>query len=106
LGTRLIQLRVPEEIVRRIDRYVLEGMYRSRSDLILDATRRFLERSAPSSPLEVFIGKYLESRLEPVKDAGKRIDQIFDKLRGDETWRKRFGATPEDVMQRLRSRAA
>jgi len=101
-----VQLRVPEEIVRRIDRYVLEGMYRSRSDLILDATRRFLERSTPSSPLEAFIGKYLEGRLEPMKDAEKRIDQIFDKVRGDENWRNRFGTTPEEVMQRLRSRAA
>ena len=102
----MIQLRVPEEIVRRIDQYVLEGMYRSRSDLILDATRRFLERSAPSSPLEMLIGRYLEGRLQPLKDAEKRVDQIFDKLRSDETWRKRFGATPEEVMRRLRSRGA
>lgn len=102
----MIQLRVPEEIVRRIDRYMLEGMYRSRSDLILDAIRRFLERSAPSSPLELFIGKYMEGRVEPLKDAVKRVDQIFDKVRSDGTVRKRFGATPEEVMRRLRSRAA
>lgn len=106
MGTRQIQIRVPEEIVRRIDRYVLEGMYRSRSDLILDATRRFLERTTPSSPLEVFIGKYLEGRLEPVKDAERRIDETFGKLRSDETWRRRFGTTPEEVMRRIRSRAA
>jgi len=94
LGTRLIQIRVPEEILRRIDRYVLDGMYRSRSELILDATRRFLERTAPSSPIEMFIGKYLEGRLEPVEDAKKRVNQILEKVRSDGTWRERFGTTP------------
>lgn len=106
MGTHLIQIRVPEEILRRIDRYVQQGMYRSRTEVILDATRRFLERSAPSSPLELFIEKYLGGKLKPTAEASERLDRIFDKLRSDEAWSEHFGRSPEEVMRRLRSRAA
>lgn len=102
---RLVQLRVPEELLRRIDRYVSEGLYKSRSEVIVDATRRFLERSAPASPLEGFIESYLKKVVKPSKHAQKNLDKIFEKLRNDRSWHTRFGNTPEQVMRSLRSRA-
>jgi Arc/MetJ-type ribon-helix-helix transcriptional regulator len=102
---RLVQLRVPEELLRRIDRYVSEGLYRSRSEVIVDATRRFLERSAPASPLEGFIESYLKRAVKPSKHAQKSLDRVFGKLRTDRSWHARFGDTPEEVMRSLRSRA-
>jgi len=103
---RLVQLRVPEELLRRIDRFVSEGLYKSRSEVIVDATRRFLERSAPTSPLETFIESYLTGRVEPSKGAQESLEGMFEKLRKDLSWRTHFGDTPEKVMERLRSRGA
>jgi len=102
---RLVQLRVPEELLRRIDRCVSEGLYKSRSEVIVDATRRFLERSAPASPLEGFIESYLKRVVKPSKHAQRSLDRIFGKLRNDRSWHARFGDTPEEVMRSLRSRA-
>ena len=103
---RLVQLRVPEELIRRIDKLVGEGLYRSRSEVIVDATRRFLERTAPSSPLELFIDSYLLGEPKPTNSSELALKQLFEKLRKDPRWRVRFGNTPDEVMRRLRSRAA
>jgi len=103
---RLVQLRVPEELVRRIDRYVSEGLYKSRSEVIVDATRRFLERSAPASPLEGFIDSYLKGRVKPSRHVQKNLDKMFGKLRADRGWHVLFGDTPEEVMRNLRGRTA
>lgn len=104
MGTRPVQLRVPEEILKRIDRYVREGMYRSRSEVILDATRRFLERASPTTPLELFITRYTDGRLEPSEDAAQILNQLFHTVTADPKWRESFGKTPEEIMQRLRRR--
>ncbi|MEM2851386.1 MAG: ribbon-helix-helix domain-containing protein [Candidatus Bathyarchaeia archaeon] len=100
----MVQVRVPEEILRKLDRLVQEGLYRSRSEIILDATRRFLERSTPSHPLELFIDKYLAEKIEPSTDAIRVIDEIFGKVRRDEAWKIHFGRTPEEVLEKLRRR--
>ncbi len=104
MGTRLVQLRVPEEILRRIDAYVREGMYRSRSEVILDATRRFLQRASPTTPLELFIEKYAAGKIEPSKEATQIIDKLFTSLAADARWKERFGKKPEEIMGMLRSR--
>ncbi len=104
--TRLVQLRVPEELMRRIDKFVSEGLYRSRTEVIVDATRRFLERSAPTSPVELLIDSYMHGALKASEEGEKDLEEIFEKLRSDSGWRAQFGDTPEEVMRRLRSRAA
>jgi len=103
---RLVQLRVPEELLRRVDRFVSEGLYRSRSEVIVDATRRFIERSAPSSPFEEFIRAYLTGKLEPSKRAEESLQILFEKLRKNRSWQTYFGDAPEEVMERLRRRGA
>jgi metal-responsive CopG/Arc/MetJ family transcriptional regulator len=92
--------------LRRIDRPVAEGLYRSRSEAIMDATRRFLERSAPSSPPELFIDSYITGALKPSEETSENIKEAFEKLRKDPEWRTRFGDTPEELMRKLRNRAA
>ena len=101
---RAVQVRVPEEFLRKIDRLIETGMYRSRSEVILDATRRLLERSTPPSPLELFVEKYLAGKVEPSQEAEEVISKLFEKVRADTEWRKSFGETPEEVMDRLRRR--
>ena len=103
---RLVQLKVPEELMRRIDRFVDEGLYRSRSEVIVDATRRFLERSPPSSALEDFIDSFLTGALKPSKGAEANLGRLFEKLRKDPQWRRQFGTSPSEIMRKLRNRAA
>lgn len=103
--SRLVQLRVPEELIRRIDRFVDEGLYRSRSEVIVDATRRFVERSTPSSALELFVDSFLAGTLKPSKEANTSLDELFEKLRKDSSWRDHIGNTPDEIMRKLRSRA-
>jgi len=102
--TRLIQIRIPEDMLRKIDRLLEKGMYRSRSEFILDATRRFIEKSMPSSPLESFIHRYLMKKVKPTRESEKTINELFRKVQADVNWRKRFGETPEEVMDKLRKR--
>jgi len=102
--TRLIQIRIPEDLLRKIDHLLEKGMYRSRSEFILDATRRFIEKSMPSSPLESFIQRYLMGKVEPIQESEKTIGELFRKVRADVNWRKRFGETPEEVMDKSRKR--
>jgi Arc/MetJ-type ribon-helix-helix transcriptional regulator len=102
--TRAVQVRVPEEFLRKIDRLIETGIYRSRSDVILDATRRLLERSMPPSPLELFVEKYLAGKVEPSREAEDVVTKLFEKVRVDAKWRKSFGETPDEVMDRLRRR--
>lgn len=104
--TRLIQIRIPEDLLKKIDYLLEKGMYRSRSEFILDATRRFIEKSMPSSPLESFIQRYLMGKVEPTQESEKTISELFRKVQADVTWRKRFGETPEKVMEKLRKRQA
>jgi len=101
---RAVQVRVPEEFLRKIDRLIGAGMYRSRSEVILDATRRLLERAMPPSPLELFVEKYLAGKIEASREAEEVISKLFEKVRGDAEWRKSLGETPEEVMDRLRRR--
>jgi metal-responsive CopG/Arc/MetJ family transcriptional regulator len=103
---RLVQLRLPDELLRRVDRFVAEGLYRSRSELIVDATRRFLQRSAPTSGLELFIDSYMTGAVKPSKESSESLEELFQKLRKDSRWRAQLGDTPERLMRRLRSRAA
>lgn len=102
--TRMIQVRVPEHFLKRIDYLIEKGLYRSRSEVILDATRRFLEKSMPPSYLESFIEKYLAGKVARTTEAKERIDKLFEKMRMDTAWKKRFGETPEEIMDRLRRR--
>jgi len=101
---RAVQVRVPEEFLRKIDRLIETGIYRSRSEVILDATRRLVERSMPPSPLELFVEKYLAGKIEPSREAEEVVSKLFEKVRADAEWRKSFGETPEEVMERLRRR--
>jgi len=101
---RAVQVKVPEEFLRKIDRLIETGIYRSRSEVILDATRRLLERSMPPSPLELFIEKYLAGKIEPSREAEEAVSKLFEKVRADTEWRKSLGETPEEVMDRLKRR--
>lgn len=102
--THMIQIRVPEDFLKKIDSLIEKGLYRSRSEVILDATRRFLEKSMPASFLESFIEKYLAGKVERTPEAKERIDKLFGKLRTDTAWKKRLGETPEEIIDRLRRR--
>jgi len=47
----LTQVRLPEKLVQKLDRFVKQGYYASKSDLIRDAIRRLLlERQIGSIP--------------------------------------------------------
>jgi len=102
--SRAVQIRVPEEFLRRIDRLIETGMYRSRSEVILDATRRLLERAMPPSTLEFFVEKYLAGKVEPSREAEDLVSKLFEKVRSDAEWRKSFGETPEGIIDKLRRR--
>lgn len=79
-------------------------MYRSRSELILDATRRFLEKTMPPTSLEFFIQRYLLGKVKPTQESERIVSELFKKVQTDTTWMKHFGKTPEEVMKTLRRR--
>ena len=44
MGMKLIQLRLPEALIKDIDKIVKQGYYPTKSGLIRDAVRRLLQR--------------------------------------------------------------
>jgi Arc/MetJ-type ribon-helix-helix transcriptional regulator len=44
MGMKLIQLRLPEAIIKDINRIVKRGYYSTKSELIRDSVRRLLQR--------------------------------------------------------------
>jgi len=51
MAMELMQVRLPENLITELDRFVKKGYYASKSDLVRDAVRRLvLERQAGSIP--------------------------------------------------------
>ena len=60
-----VQVRVPEEILRELDRWVKEGRFRSRSDAIKTVLSLYGERDQTRSFYKMLTARSREARKKP-----------------------------------------
>ena len=99
----VIQIRMPKKLAEDINELVEEGFYKNRSEVVIDAVRHFLG-SEKKSEIACFIEGQLIGKSEKAGYSKKELDELWEKLRKGEEWKKRFGESPEEVMTTLRVR--
>ncbi len=98
----LIQVRVPVELVKRMDRLIANGLYRSRSEMLIDAVRHLLLTYGGEKPeVERFILHYLKGRVRREEDL-EVIVKLFTDDVVERIMEKTEAKTPEELMRRIR----
>ncbi|MCD6514708.1 MAG: ribbon-helix-helix protein, CopG family [Candidatus Odinarchaeota archaeon] len=83
VNTVLIQIRIPEKLLKRIEKLCEEGYYRNKGDAIVDAIRHLLERYERGSGLGKLTEMNIMGKLTKRKDidlADIRVDFDEEKI--------------------------
>ena len=81
--TVLIQARLPEKLVRDLDKLVKNGYYKNRTDAIEDAIRLLLERRLKLGVIGRLVGLYLSGKIVRKKVDPLEIVIEDENVRGD-----------------------
>lgn len=98
-----IQIRIPKKLEENIEGLVKKGLYKNRSEVVIDAVRHFLGSGKKSGTALVIEQQLIGKRGEP-RYSKNEIDELWEKIRKGEAWKKRFGESPNEVMATLRER--
>ena len=80
--TRLLQVRLPERIVREVDKLIELGLFRSRGEVVAEALRRLImDYSSLADDLSGVIELYLSGRLERDLKPKTRVEIDFEEAR-------------------------
>ena len=66
-----LQIRLPSEILKKIDGIINQGLYRSRSHLMREAVSKFISEFNYSGTLPFIVGPFTPDQLEKLKKAPK-----------------------------------
>ncbi len=99
----VIQIRMPEKLAKDIEGLVKKGLYKNRTEVVIDAVRHFLGSEKKSS-IALLIESQLIGKSERTGYSKKELNALWDKVRQGEAWKKRFGESPDEVMATLRAR--
>ena len=99
----VLQIRMPEKLAAAIEGLVKQGLYKNRSEVVIDAVRHFLGTEKKSS-IAVLIERQLMGKSEHTGYSKKELDELWDTVRQDEAWKERFGKRADEVMATLRKR--
>lgn len=99
----VLQIRMPKKLAEDIEGLVKKGLYKNRSEVVIDAVRHFLG-SEKKSNIALLIEQQLIGKREKPRYSKKEMDELWEKLRKGEAWKERFGRSPDEVMATLRER--
>ena len=99
----VVQIRMPQKLATGIERLVAEGLYKNRSEVVIDAVRHFLG-SERKSNVALQIEEHLIGKNKRMGYSKEEIDGLWAKVRRGEEWKRRFGVDADEVMITLRSR--
>ncbi len=103
MAKNVIQIRMPEKLAKDINELVKRGLYKNRTEVVIDAVRHFLG-SEKKSDIALLIEQQLIGKSEKQSYSKKELDGLWEKLRKGEEWKKRFGESADEVMATLRAR--
>jgi len=100
--TILLQVRVPERIVKELDKLIELGIFKSRSEAVAESLRKLLlEYSKLASEEELTIVLYLLGRLK--KDLSPKDTVEVDTVEAKKNLREFFGTDKVDeVLKKIR----
>lgn len=98
----VIQIRMPEKLAIDINELVKKGLYKNRTEVVIDAVRHFLG-SEKKSDIAMLIEQQLIGKREKQSYSEKELDELWNKIRKGEEWKKRFGKSTDEVMATLRA---
>ncbi len=80
--TRLLQVRLPERIVKEVDKLIELGLFRSRGEVVAEALRRLImDYSSLADDLSSVIELYLSGRLERDLKPKTRVEVDIEEAR-------------------------
>ena len=62
-----LQIRLPDEILKKVDELVQQGFYSSRSDFLKEATRRYIMEFNYAGCLPYIVGPFSKEQMELLK---------------------------------------
>ena len=99
----VIQIRMPEKLADAIEGLVKKGLYKNRSEVVIDAVRHFFG-SEKKSGIALVIEQQLKGKSEQIGYSKEELDELWEKVRKGNEWKKRFGESPDEVIATLRGR--
>ena len=104
--SEVVQVRMPKNMIRNIENLVQNGLYKNRSEVIIDAIRHFIGINDKDSEIAVFIRFGLMGKTKPKTKKIKKNDteKLWTKIRSNNDWKKVFGKDADSVMSKLRGR--
>lgn len=99
----VIQIRMPERLAKDINELVKRGLYKNRTEVVIDAVRHFLG-SEKKSDIVLLIERQLMGKSEKTGYSKKELDELWEKVKMSDAWKERFGEGVDEVMATLRKR--
>jgi Arc/MetJ-type ribon-helix-helix transcriptional regulator len=104
MAKNVIQIRMPEKLAKDINELVKRGLYKNRTEVVIDAVRHFLGSEKKSEIALLIEQQLIERKREKPSYSKKELDGLWEKLRKGEEWKKRFGESTDEIMATLRAR--
>ena len=99
----VIQIRMPEKLAKDINELVKRGLYKNRTEVVIDAVRHFLG-SEKKSDIVLLIERQLMGKSEKTGYSKKELDELWEKVKMSDAWKERFRESVDEVMATLRKR--
>ena len=102
--SKLLQVRLSEELLEKLDELVRLGLFKSRSEAVSEALRRLiLEYSAVTDDLSMTVALYMLGRLERNLGPGDKFE--IDEAEAKRNIERFFGTSEvEEVIDKVRGR--
>lgn len=99
----VVQVRVPEKLAREIENLVKKGLYKNKSEVVIDAVRHFLG-SERKSEITEHIERQITGTPQKTGYSKKELEKLWETVQIEGAWKKRFGKTADEVMTTLRAK--
>lgn len=73
---KTLQIRLPEEILKKVDAIIQKGFFKSRSHLLRDAVVKYVEDYNYSGEIPYIVGPFTPAEMEQLKKAPKERLEI------------------------------
>ncbi|MFX1397923.1 MAG: ribbon-helix-helix protein, CopG family [Promethearchaeota archaeon] len=73
---KTLQIRLPEDILKKVDAFIQKGFFKSRSHLLRDAVVKYVEDYNYSGEIPYIVGPFTPSEMEQLKKAPKEHLEI------------------------------
>ena len=104
--SEVVQVRMPKIMINNIEKLVQSGLYKNKSEVIIDAMRHFIGFNDKDTELAAFIRLGLlgktKSKIRKINKSD--IEKLWKKVRNSDDWKKVFGNDADSVMSKLRGR--